>query len=79
MPYELVVAVDTPGAPAPATSHITFDLPPSGTDDEARTIARGIRKGFRDAYDTRVRVVSFQVTGLSRDLSLAAEPATPAP
>lgn len=71
MAYVLTIAVDTPGAPAPTTTVVMFDLPPGGTDLEAQTIARGIRKAFRDAYDSRVRVVSFQQTGLSRDIDLA--------
>lgn len=70
MAYVLVVEVDTVGAATPTRSTVTFDLPVDGTDVEAVTVARGVRKGFRDAFDARVRVVSFQQTGLTRDVDL---------
>ncbi len=72
MAYVMVVEVDTVGAVAPTRSEIVFDLPGGGTDQDAVTVARGIRKGFRDAYDLRVRVVSLQQTGLVRDIGLGA-------
>lgn len=72
MPYVLTVEVDTAGAPAPTRSVISFDLPPGGTDTDAVTIARGVRRAFRDAFSTRVRVVSFQEVGMSRDVDLGA-------
>ncbi len=70
MAYVMVVEVDTVGAASPTRSEITFDLPGGGTDPEVLTVARGIRRAFRDAYDTRVRVVSLQQTGLTRDIPL---------
>lgn len=70
MPYVLTVEVTAEGAATPTRSVITFDLPAGGTDADAVTVAKGVRKGFRDAYDTRVTVVSFQQTGLTRDVGL---------
>ncbi len=70
MAYVMVGEVDTFGAPAPTRSEIVFDLPGGGTDPEVIVVARGIRNAFRAAYDTRVRVVSLQQTGLTRDITL---------
>lgn len=73
MAFVLVVEVDTAGSLIPTRSTIEFDLPGGGSDAEAVTVARGIRAGFRQAYDSvRVRVVSFQQTGLSREVTLGA-------
>lgn len=73
--FVLTIAVDTEGAPAPTEAVVQFGLPPGGTDNDARTIARGIRRAFRDAFSERVRVVSFQEHGLSRDVDLNPPPA----
>jgi hypothetical protein len=73
--YVLIVEVATEGAPAPTRSEIRFDLPAAGSDADAAVIARGIRRSFRDVYDARVRIVSFQQVGLARDIDL--NPATP--
>lgn len=68
----MTVEVQPDGAPLPTRSVIEFDLPSGSTDAEAKAVARGIRKAFRDLYDTRVKVVSFQQTGLTVDVDLGA-------
>jgi hypothetical protein len=69
--YVLTIEVDNPSSPGPTRSVISFDLPVGGTDADALTIAKGIRQAWRNAFDTRVRVVSFQQTGMTRDIALA--------
>ncbi len=69
--YVMVVEVDTAGAATPTRSEIVFDLPGGGTDPEVLLVARGLRTASRAAYDTRVRVVSLQQTGLTRDITLS--------
>lgn len=68
--YVMIIEVDTAGAASPTRSEIHFDLPGGGTDAEAVTVAKGIRKGFRDAYDTRVRLVAFQQVGMTREVPI---------
>ncbi len=75
--YVLTIEIVTENAATPTRSEITFDLPGGGTDAEAAVVARGIRRAFRDAYDSRVRLVSFQQVGLARDVDLT-PPAPPA-
>ncbi len=71
MPYRLVIEVTTEGTPAPARSTILFELPPGGNDADAVVVAKGIRAGFRGAYDTtRVRVVAFEETDITRSVAL---------
>lgn len=72
MAYVLTIAVDTEGAPAPTQSVVEFGLPPGADDEDAITIAKGIRRAFRDAFSTRVRVVGFEETGLTRAIDLTA-------
>lgn len=72
--YTLTVAVDIPDAPAPALSEISFNLPGDCSDGDVSTIARGIRKAFRDVYGTRVRTIGLSETGLSRNIGLEAAP-----
>ncbi len=55
---------------APSRTVIDFDLPTGGTEQDAKAIARGIRRSYKDVFDTRVKVVSFQQVGLSRDVEL---------
>lgn len=57
---------------APSRTVIEFDLPAGGTEANAKAIARGIRKAFRDVFEARVKVVSFQQTGLVVDVDLPA-------
>lgn len=70
--FRMTIEVQPDGAPLPTRSVIEFDLPSGATDAEAKAVARGIRKAFRDLYDTRVKVVSFQQTGLTVDVDLGA-------
>jgi hypothetical protein len=58
--------------PAPTRTAIKFDLPAGGTEADAKAIARGIRRSFKDVFDARVKVVGFQEVGLSRDVELGA-------
>ncbi len=60
------------GEPPPTRVVIQFDLPAGGTESDAKAIARGIRRSFKDAFDARVKVVSFQQVGLTRDVELGA-------
>ena len=57
-------------APAPTRTVVEFDLPAGGTEADAKVIAKGIRKAYRDAFSSRVKVVAFQQTGLSVDVDL---------
>lgn len=57
---------------APARTVVEFDLPAGGTEADAKTIAKGIRKAYRDAFSGRVKVVAFQRTGLTADVDLDA-------
>lgn len=81
MGYRLVIDVanDVPqgqiGAAtevSPSRTVIEFDLPTGGTEQDAKVIARGIRKAYRDAFSSRVKVVAFQQTGLTVDVDLPA-------
>ncbi len=58
--------------PGPSRTVIEFDLPAGGTEQDAKAIARGIAKAFRDRFDARVRVVGFQQSGLTVDVDLPA-------
>ncbi len=58
--------------PAPTRTVIEFDLPAGGTQNDAKAIARGIRRSFKDVFDARVKVVAFQQVGLSQDVELDA-------
>ncbi len=71
MVYVLTVEVLTDGAPAPTRSVIGFDLPADATDDDAVTVAKGIRRGYTNAFDARVKVVGLQQVGLTRDVELS--------
>jgi hypothetical protein len=83
MAYQLVVEISneghgppkvgTPTDPPPSRTVIEFDLPAGGTEQDAKAIARGIRKAFRDQFSARVKVVSFQQTGLTVDVDLPAD------
>ncbi len=68
--YQLVIEIHTDGAPGPTRSEITFDLPGGGTDEEAVIVAKGIRRGFTNAFDTRVKVVGLQQIGLARNVEI---------
>ncbi len=81
MAFRLVIEVDNGVPPgqigaatevAPSRTVIEFDLPTGGTEQDAKTIARGIRKAYRDAFASRVKVVAFQQTGLTVDVDLPA-------
>jgi hypothetical protein len=58
--------------PVPSRTVIEFSLPAGGTEADAKVIARGIRKAYRDAFSSRVKVVAFQQTGLTLDVDLPA-------
>lgn len=82
MPYVLTVDVANEaqegqiGATAevaPSRTVIEFDLPSGGTEADAKAIARGIRRAYRDVFDSRVKVVAFQEVGLSRDVEIGAQ------
>lgn len=64
--------IGTTVEPAPTRTVIEFDLPAGGTEADAKTIARGIRKSYKDTFGTRVKVVAFQQTGLTVDVDLPA-------
>jgi hypothetical protein len=70
--YVMTIAVAVDGAPTPVTSTIEFRLPGDATDEQAVLVARGVRRGFRDAYDTRVQVIGLQEVGMTRDITLGA-------
>ncbi len=72
MPYRLIVEVQLEMQPLPTRSVIEFDLPAGAVEADAKAIARGIRKSFRDIFDAKVKVVSFQQTGLTVDVDLPA-------
>lgn len=73
MPYRMTVEVHTEGAPTPTRSEIVFDLPAGATDEDATTVAKGIRRGFTDAFSARVKVVGLQQIGLARDVEIGTE------
>lgn len=80
MPYVLVVEISNVGQAqgqvgqvveaAPSRTVIEFDLPSGGTENDAKAIARGIRRAYKDVFEARVKVVGFQQVGLSRDVEL---------
>ncbi len=72
MPYVMVVEVQPEGQTLPTRSTIEFELPSGSTDADVVLVAKGIRKGFRDAYSTKVKVVSLQQVAMSRDVALGA-------
>lgn len=68
--YRLTVEVQPLGQVLPTQSVIEFDLPSGATDADAITVARGIRRSFREVYDVKVKIVAFQKTGLTADIDL---------
>lgn len=68
-PAQVGAAVDPP----PSRIVIEFDLPVGGTEQDAKQVARGVRRAFRDVFSARVKVVGFQETGLTRDVEMGAD------
>jgi hypothetical protein len=83
VPYVLTIDVANDGhgppqigpatGPPPSRTVIEFDVPVGGTETDAKAIARGIWRAYKDVFAGRVKVVSFQQVGLTADVELGLE------
>lgn len=76
--YELTVQVLLDGG-ALHESIIRFGMPNNPTDDDVKVVARGILRGYRDLYGTRVKHAGLRQVGMTREIASADVPIPPTP